>query len=509
MSVSLAQSAAVYGVDAYMVEVEADLSPGLFYYSTVGLPDAAVRESQNRVLSALTNSGFETPIKRITINLAPADIRKEGSTFDLPIAIAILKAEGFISADIDDSMIFGELALDGRVKPIRGMLSAAIMARDHGLKRIITPIANAKEAAVVDGIEVIGVSSLPQALQYLKGDEVIEPTKVPLDEVFRPGDFNGLDFSEVKGQSHVKRALEVAAAGGHNVLLIGPPGSGKSMMAKRMPTILPDFTFEESIETTRIHSVSGKLGADTSLVAHRPFRAPHHTISDAGLIGGGTVPMPGEVSLSHNGVLFLDEFPEFKRNALEALRQPLEDGDVTISRSAMTVTFPSRFMLAAAMNPCPCGYFTDSEKECVCTGLMIRKYRSRISGPLMDRIDLHVDTPAVKYRDMMDEADGEPSSAIRDRVNKARNRQIERFKGKKIHCNARMSAKMIKTDCALDQASKAILKAAVEKLGLSARAHEKALKVARTIADLAGSEKLKSEHVAEAVQYRSLDREVY
>ncbi|VAX22080.1 MG(2+) CHELATASE FAMILY PROTEIN / ComM-related protein, partial [hydrothermal vent metagenome] len=473
MPVSRVLSSAVYGIEAYMVEVEADLSPGAFIYSTVGLPDAAVRESQNRVLSALSNSGFEAPIKKITVNLAPAGIRKEGAIFDLPIAMAILKADGILkNGAIDDAMMFGELALDGRVKPVRGALSAACLAKESGIGKIIVPAENANEAAVVDGVDVIAVSSLPQAIQYLCGDEQIAPTRVDTASMFRVDNGDGIDFSEVRGQKHVKRALEVSAAGGHNALMIGPPGSGKSMMAKRLPTILPDISFDESLETTRIHSVSGKLSKNASLLTSRPFRSPHHTISDAGLIGGGSVPAPGEVSLSHNGVLFLDELPEFRRNALEALRQPLEDGEVTISRSAMSVTFPSRFMLTAAMNPCPCGYYTDEEKECSCTGQMIRKYRSRISGPLMDRIDIHIETPAVKYKELLSDDDAEPSEKIRERVNRARRIQLKRFANEKVHCNAQMSAKMIKAVCPLDSASKSILKAAVEKLGLSARAHE-------------------------------------
>ncbi len=511
MPVSRTLSAAVFGIDAYIVEVEVDLSPGLFYYSTVGLPDAAVRESQNRVLAALQNSGFETPIKRITVNLAPADIRKEGSTFDLPIAISMLMCEGIIDGDMSDTIIFGELALDGRVKPVRGALPVAILARDKKIRRVITPAENASEAAVVDGVEVIGVDSLPQTIEYLTGAVEIEPAVSDPGKFFERSDHDELDFSEVKGQQSVKRALEIAAAGGHNFLMIGPPGSGKSMMAERLPTILPDITFDEAVETTKIHSICGKLGASNKspLVNVRPFRSPHHTISDAGLIGGGTIPTPGEVSLAHNGVLFLDEFPEYKRNALEALRQPLEEGSVTISRSSMSLTFPSRFMLAAAMNPCPCGYYTDPAKECACNQHMIRKYRSRISGPLMDRIDIHIEAPAVKYNEIIGAPDGEPSTAIRGRVNKARRSQLERFADDGVYCNGHMSAKQIRKICVLDGASQSILKTAIEKLGLSARAHDKVLKLARTIADLQGASAIASEHVAEAVQYRSLDREIY
>ena len=509
MAVSKVLSSAVYGIHAYRVEVEADLILGLFAYTTVGLPDASVRESQNRVLAALSNSGFETPIKKITVNLAPADIRKEGSAFDLPIAIALLKAEDVIDKSLDDTMIFGELALDGRVKPIKGVLSNTILARDEKIKKVIVPVENANEAAVVDSVEVIGVSSLPQVIQYLNGQEEIEPTRVSREELFMRDDSNGLDFADVKGQGHVKRALEIAAAGGHNLLMIGPPGSGKSMMAKRLPTILPDITFEEALETTKIHSVSGKLGANHSLIKQRPFRAPHHTISDAGLIGGGSVPMPGEVSLAHNGLLFLDELPEFKRNALESLRQPLEDGEVTISRSAMSVKFPCNFLMAGTLNPCPCGFYGDAVRECACTGHMIRKYRGRISGPLLDRIDIHIDVPAVKYKEMIKKTDSEPSENILSRVNKARNIQLQRYAGSNIFCNAQMNAKKIKEVCAIDETSQSILKAAVEKLGLSARAHEKVLKVGRTIADLDDSTNINAGHIAEAVQLRSLDRETF
>ena len=512
MGVARTHSAAVLGVDAYVVEAEVDTTPGQFHYSTVGLPDAAVRESQGRVLAALANTGFDPPIKRVTVNLAPADVRKEGSMFDLPIALAFLMAEGLLAARPDDAMIVGELALDGRVKPVRGALPAAICAREKKFKRLIVPVENAPEAAIVGGVEVIPIRSLPEAIGYLEGAQQIAPVTVDPMEWFTAGDHDGMDFAEVKGQGHVKRALEVAAAGGHNLLMIGPPGSGKSMMAQRLPTILPDMTFEEALETTKIHSICGKLTMDSPLVAARPFRSPHHTISDAGLIGGGTIPIPGEVSLAHHGVLFLDELPEFKRSALEALRQPLENGDVTISRAAMAVSFPSRFMLAAAMNPCPCGHATNPEKECACTPPLIRKYRGRISGPLMDRIDIHIEAPAVKYAELAQAAPGEPSAAIRERVNTARRRQLERFGRVKsrrpVYCNAQMSSRLLRELCPLDAASAAILRTAIERLGLSARAHDKAIKVARTIADLEGAEAIRAEHIAEAAQYRTLDREM-
>ncbi len=510
MPVSKVHSAAVYGINAYLVEVEVNLAPGAFYYTTVGLPDAAIRESQERIIAALDNSGFEPPIRKITVNLAPADVKKVGSTFDLPIAIGILVAEELIDSNLDNTMIFGELALDGRVKPIRGALSAAILAKEKGVGRIIVPEDNAKEAAIIEGVEVIGVSSLPQTVEYLTGKLSIMPVTVNVGEVFNSCEEDGPDFSEVKGQGHVKRALEVAAAGGHNFLMIGPPGSGKSMMAKRVPTILPDLTLEEAIETTRVHSISGKLNSGSSLLVKRPFRSPHHTASDVGLIGGGNqIPIPGEVSLANNGLLFLDELPEFKRNVLEALRQPLEDGEVTISRATMSVTLPARFTLAGAMNPCPCGYYTDPGRECACAINAIRNYRNRISGPLLDRIDIHIEAPAIKYQDMIGEQPGEPSSAIRERVIKARNIQSERFAGSKTYCNARMEGRHLRKHCEIDETCKAILKAAVVKLGLSARAHQKVLKVARTIADLDGERNIGAGHLAEAVQYRSLDRDTF
>ncbi len=510
MSVSKSHSVALQGVHGHAVEVEVNLSPGLFSYTTVGLPDAAVRESQERILASLTNAGFDLPVKRITVNLAPADIKKEGSLFDLAIAIAILKAEEIVTADLDSTLFIGELSLDGRVKKVRGGLCAAILAKSMGIKQVIVPTANGEEAAVVEGVDIICVDSLPQTIAYLDGAEKIEPLRVRIEDLFEKAHQSDLDFCDVKGQENVKRALEVACAGGHNILMIGPPGSGKSMMAKRIPSILPDFTFKEAIETTSVHSVSGHLPEGGGIVAGRPFRSPHHTISDAGLIGGGTNPVPGEVSIAHNGVLFLDEMPEFRRNVLEAMRQPLEDGHVTVSRASMSVTFPSRFMLAGAMNPCPCGFFSSPDRECSCNINSVRKYRNRISGPLMDRIDIHVEAPAVKYDELAKEDRlAESSLEIKKRVDKARTIQHKRYAGTTIFCNSQIGPKQIRKYARLDDASKNMLKNAVTKLGLSARAHEKIVKVARTIADLDGKESIGVAHVAEAVHYRTLDREIF
>jgi magnesium chelatase family protein len=500
-------SGAILGIDAYIVEVEVDIAQGLPVFATVGLPDGAVKESKERVKSAIKNSGYDFPPKRITVNLAPADVKKEGAGFDLPIAVGILTALEVVTPKLlEDYLLLGELSLDGRVKPIRGALSLAMAAKSNGKRGVLLPKENAEEAAVVQGIDVLGVDFLYEVVDFLNGRQMIPSTLVDLQEIFSREKYYAEDFNEVKGQEHVKRAMEIAAAGGHNMIMVGPPGAGKTMLAKRISTVLPDLSFEEAIEVTRIYSVLGLLPPHSALIATRPFRSPHHTISDAGLIGGGHLPKPGEVSLSHNGVLFLDELPEFKKNVLEVLRQPLEDGRVTISRALSSLTFPSTFMLVAAMNPCPCGFYTDPNRECTCTMPQILRYRSKISGPLMDRIDIHIEVPAVRYRDLTGETSGEDSETIKLRVNRAREIQRERFDGKRIYCNAQMTSRHLKKYCQIGDDSKALLEQAIDKLGLSARAYTRILKIGRTIADLETMDSIAVHHISEAIQYRSLDR---